>query len=202
MKPARWIRLGGLAGMLGPILFAVVVTGLSIIEYDFMRSLGWDPLHAPTFDWPSGLSLGPLGWLMTLTFLVSGAFMALFAFGLRMALNTQSGRLGSTLLMFAGLAMMGLAFTTDPTLRSTPATLHGRLHDLSFVLLGLTLIPAMIALGLAFRRDEHWKNLAVYSWVTVALALPAFMLKGGTFYVFLLAMLVWSEVAAIRLKSA
>jgi hypothetical protein len=33
----------------------------------------------------------------------------------------------------------------------------------------------------------------------VALALPTFMLKGAAFYIFLLAVLAWSEVAAIRL---
>lgn len=201
MKFARLMKLGSLVGMICPLLFVVVVTGLSIVEYDFLRSLGWDPLQAPTFDWPSGLSLGPLGWLMTAAFIVSGAMMALFAFGLRFALQTQSGRLGSTLLMLAGLAMMGLAFTTDPTIRSTPATWHGRLHDLSFVLFGLTLLPAMIVLGFAFQRDEHWRNLAVYTWITAALAIPAFVVKGGTFYIFLLAMLAWSEMLATRLKN-
>lgn len=201
MKFARLIKLGSLAGMIGPLLFVVVVTGLSIVEHDFLHSLGWDPLHAPTFDWPSGLSLGPLGWLMTAAFIVSGAMMALFAFGLRFALQTQSGRLGSTLLMLAGLVMMGLAFTTDPTIRSTPATWHGRLHDLSFVLLGLALLPAMIALGLAFQRDAHWKDLSVYTWIIAALAVPAFVLKGGTFYIFFLAMLAWSEMLATHLKN-
>ncbi len=95
--------------------------------------------------------------------------------------------------------MMGLAFTTDPTLRSTPATWHGRLHDLSFVLLGLSLMPGMIVLGFAFQKQIRWKTFSAYTWVTAALALPTFILKGIAFYIFLLAVLGWSEVIAFHL---
>jgi len=108
--------------------------------------------------------------------------------------------IGSALLVVAGLALAGLAFTTDPTLRSTPATWHGRLHDLSFVLLGLTLIPSMLVLGKAFRDDPRWRGFGVYTWITAALAIPTFALKGAAFYVFLLAVLVWSELVAARVE--
>jgi hypothetical protein len=60
----------------------------------------------------------------------------------------------------------------------------------------------MLMLGLVFRRNEQWKNLSVYTWAAVALAVPAFWLKGAAFYVFLLAILVWNEIIALRLKSA
>lgn len=177
------------------------MTALTCLQYDFMRSLGWDPLWAPTFDWPSGLSLGPYGPMMTATFLISGACMSIFALGVRASLGSRPGKLGGTLLMLAGLALMGLAFTTDPTIRVTPATIHGGLHDLSFVILGIMLMPAMFTLGLAFWRDVNWKNLAAYTWITAALAIPTFALKGPDFYIFLLAILIWSEVLAIRLKN-
>jgi hypothetical protein len=99
------------------------------------------------------------------------------------------------------IAMVGLTFTTDPTIRTTPHTWHGLLHDSFFVLLGFTMMPAMILLGLAFRKDAHWENLALYTWLTVALAIPTFWLKGAAFYVFLLIVLIWCEVIAFRLKS-
>jgi hypothetical protein len=126
--------------------------------------------------------------------------MTLFASGLRLSLPPSRLAFFSTFaLSLAGLALAGLAFTTDPTIRSTPATWHGRLHDLSFVLLGLTLMPAMILLGFAFRADARWSGLSSYTWLTVALTGPTFALKGAAFYIFLLAVLVWSEVVAIRL---
>lgn len=196
------IKLAARGGLIGPILFGSVVTILTVLKYDFLLSLGWHPLKAPTFDWPSGLALGGLGWIMTATFIVSGLMLAVFASGLRLRLPRTPLTLTAVLaLILAGLALAGLAFTTDPTVRSTPATWHGRLHDLSFVLLGLTLMPAMILLGLVFRLDERWRDLSLYTGITVALAFPAFWLKGAAFYIFILAVLLWSEVIAWRLRS-
>jgi len=65
----------------------------------------------------------------------------------------------------------------------------------------LTLMPSMLLLGFIFRRNKQWKNLSVYTWITVALAIPTFWLKGAAFYVFLSAVLIWNEVMAFRLKS-
>lgn len=187
--------------LLGPILFAVVLATLTFVEYDFLLSLGWHPINDPTFDWPSGLALGRYGWIMTATFIVSGLIMILFAIRLFLDLKrSRASQVGSTLMAFAGLFLAALAFTTDPTIRDYPSTWHGRLHDLSFVLLGLTLFPAMIVLGFAFRADERWKNLAIYTWATLALAGPAFFIKGAAFYVFLFAILLWNAIAAFRLN--
>ncbi|MGB7873915.1 MAG: GNAT family N-acetyltransferase [Anaerolineales bacterium] len=196
----RYQKLAALGGILGPILFASVVTGLTIVQYDFMRGLGWEPIHAPTFDWPSGLSLGPYGIWMTLTFILSGSLMAIFALALRTALDEGTApRLGTLGLLLAGCALMGLAFSTDPTLRSTPATWHGRLHDLSFVLLGLFMLLSMLGLGRAFQNDSRWRGFGTYTFVTAACALPSFALKGIAFYLFLGAILTWSVIVAIQL---
>jgi hypothetical protein len=198
-SPGNVIRLAGIAGFAGPLLFAAVTVLLTCAQYSFMRSLGWDPLRAPTFDWPSGLSLGPYGPLMTATFVLSGAATVLFAIGLHDAFPKK---IGPVLLGLAGLATMGLAFSTDPTHRTTPASWHGRMHDLSFAALGLTLIPAMIFLGRAFRGDPKWRDLATSTWAAALLSIPAFAFKGPVFYVFLLAVLAWFEVVAWRLKTA
>lgn len=195
------IKLAARAGMIGPVLFGFVLLVLTILKYDFLLSLGWHPLDDPTFDWPSGLALGDFGWIMTLTFVLSGFMMTLFASGLRQSLPRSRLTFFSTLaLTLAGLALAGLAFTTDPTIRSTPATWHGRLHDLSFVSLGLTFMPAMILLGFAFRQDGFWRSLSGYSWLTAVCAAPAFGWKGAAFYVFLFLALVWCEVVAFRLN--
>ncbi len=197
MHKTQLIRWAALAGIAGPVLFAVVVTGLTIIQAGFMRTLGWNPL-GPVIDWPSGLALGPYGWLMTLTFFVCGAMMAFFAYGLRLALHAK---LATALLMSAGFAMMGLIFTTDPTIARTSYTWHGFLHDGFFALLGLNLMPGMLLLGRVLQKNEAWKDLAFYTWGTLLFALPTFWLKGLAFYVFLLAILTWSVVIALRLKT-
>jgi uncharacterized protein DUF998 len=197
MSRSPLIKLAAQSGMIGPAVFAVLVTGLTFVEADFMRSIGWDPF-GNVLDWPSGLALGPYGWLMTINFFVCGAMMAFFAYGLKLALQEK---FATTLLMLAGLAMMGLIFTTDPTIRSYPKTWHGILHDSFFAVLGIMLMSGMLLLGRVFQRKEHWKGLSVYTWGTLALVVPTFWLKGPWFYLFLSAVLIWSEVVAFRLRS-
>ena len=196
MNRSRLIPLAALAGIVGPVLFAVVLTGLTIAQARFMRTLGWNPL-GPVIDWPSGLALGPYGWLMTITFFVCGGMMAFFAYGLKRAL---ADGIATMLLMIAGFAMMGLIFTTDPTLTTVTRTWHGLLHDGFFALLGFTLMPGMLLLGRVFQRHERWPDLAFYTWGSLALIIPTFWLKGVAFYVFLLAILTWSMVVALRLR--
>ena len=197
MSKSRLIKLAALSGVIGPLVFAFMVTGLTFAESDFMRSIGWDPF-GNVLDWPSGLALGPYGWLMTITFFVCGTMMAFFAYGLKLALQEK---IATILLMFAGFAMMGLIFTTDPTIRSTPKTWHGILHDSFFAVLGVMLMSGMLLLGRVFQRNEHWKSLSIYTWGTLALVVPTFWLKGLWFYLFLSAILIWSEVIAFRLRS-
>jgi hypothetical protein len=197
MVQSRLIRLAALAGIIGPGVFAIMVTGLTFAESDFMRSIGWNPF-GNVLDWPSGLAMGPYGWLMTITFFICGALMAFFAYGLKLALREK---FATTLLMLAGVAMMGLVFTTDPTIRSYPKTWHGFLHDGFFAVLGVMLMLGMLLLGRVFQKNEQWKNLSIYTWGTLALVVPTFWLKGPWFYLFLLAILIWSEVIALRLRS-
>jgi hypothetical membrane protein len=189
--------------LFGPILFAAALVTLTIVQYDFMRGLGWHPINTPTFDWPSGLALGPYGFVMTATFIISGLLIATLALRLKENLKpARSSQAGSALLALSGLALAFLAFTTDPTIRTTPATWHGRLHDLSFVMLGLTLFPSMIVLGFAFRQNESWKGFSPYTWSMVAFAIPTFILKGAAFYIFLIAILFWIESLAWKLYEA
>jgi hypothetical protein len=200
MNRQQRIKFAALAGIIGPLLLGGAIALLTILERDFMLSIGWT-LSAP-LDWPSGLALGPIGWIMTLTFLGSGILIIVFASGLRLSLPPLgSAGIAVWLLILAGGGMIGLISPTDKTIRTTPKTWHGILHDSSFAAIGLTLMPAMILLGYAFRRDLRWKNLAVYTWATVALAIPTFWMKGVAFYVFLAAILLWCEVIAFRLLS-
>lgn len=198
MSARQHIQLAALAGIVGALLLGCVITILTIIERDFMTSIGWK-LNAP-LDWPSGLALGPYGWIMTLTFLISGILVVVFASGLRLSLpRARSASIAAWLFFLAGIGLIGLVSPTDKTMRTTPATWQGHLHNGAFVMIGLTLMPAMILLGFVFLKDRRWKDLAVYTWVTVALAVPTFWTKGFAFYFFLLAILLWCGVIALRL---
>lgn len=200
MNDLHRIKIAARAGIIGPLLLGSVITLLTILERDFMLSIGWR-FNAP-LDWPSGLALGPIGWIMTLTFFLSGVMIILFASGLRLSLpRLRSAGYAIWLLILSGVGMIGLISPTDKTIRTTPKTWHGILHDSSFTLIGLTLMPAMILLGFIFLKDPRWKNLAIYTWLTVVLAVPAFWMKGVAFYFFLAAILSWCEIVAWRLRN-
>ena len=110
------------------------------------------------FPW----SIARYGYVMTAAFLVNGLLVVVFALGLGQTLpGTTASRAAATLLLLAGFAMLGLAFTTDASIRRTPATWHGIIHDLSFAGVGLTLFPSMLAFGwgispiFGLARAEH-----------------------------------------------
>jgi hypothetical protein len=189
--------------MIAPPLFGGMLLVLTLSQYQFMLSLGWNPLTAPTFDWPSGLALGPYGWLMTATFVIVGILVVRFALGLRQAFYAiPIGRAAAILAFMAGVAMAYLAFPADPTIRLTPATLSGRIHDLAFVVLGLAMFTAILLFGYAFRLSRQWRDLVPWTWLNAVLVLLAFILKGGFFYLFLVSALVWCEMVAFRLWRA
>lgn len=191
---SRLLRLVALTGIIGPFLFAAMLTLLTVLQYDFMRSLGWHPL-AP-IDWPSGLALGPYGVWMTATFAVGGLALMLFALGLRQLFLQSKAWL---LFLIAGSAMLMLCFPTDPTYRSTPMTIYGILHDAAYVLLGLSFIPGQILLARQFKQSPQWHLYARLTWWALAIIIPSFILKGVGFYILLLGLLGWYELVSLKI---
>ena len=190
------LKTASLAGMTGPVLFGATLLVLTLAEYDFMRSLGWHPLYAVTTDWPSGLSLGPYGGWMIAAFILAGLLLILFAVGLWQLFPKS---LGPALLLVSGIAVVALSSLTDPTFRSTPATLHGQIHDAAYLLLGLSLFPGLFAMARAFGRLPDWHIHAWLTWGVLVLVIPTFIIKGITFYIFLLAVLCWYQLTAARI---
>ncbi len=192
-------KTAALAGMIGPAFFGAMLVILTFVEYDFMRSLRWHPINAPTVDWPSGLALGPYGGWMIATFIVGGLLLMLFAISRWQRFPSSAG---PKFLFVAGIGLMMLSFLTDPTFRSDPAvTWHGVLHDASYMLLGLGLLPGLFLMARQFARHPAWRTQAGLTWLVLALTVPTFIIKGITFYIFLFAVLIWYELIALHMWS-
>ena len=72
----RWLAL---AGMIGPVLFALVVALLDIVQYKFLALNGFDPLtQSPVIV----NALGPYGWIQCVNFTIFGLLEIAFAIGL------------------------------------------------------------------------------------------------------------------------
>jgi len=200
MKRHITIRVGAFAGMVGPVLFGVVLMALTAVQYDFMIGIGWRPLEDPAGAWPSGLALGPYGWAQVLNFVVSGLLLMLLAVGLHCtAASGHGSRIGPILLFVAGGAMALMGFNTDPILREGPRTLHGLVHDLAFALFVLSLLSALFFLWRSLRRDAPWRGHARYTLATGVIATLLISLPGVAYYLFIAVVLVWIEVTAIQL---
>jgi hypothetical protein len=194
------ITVAALAGMIGPVLFGTVLLALSALEYDFMLGVGWRPAADPAGAWPSGLALGPYGSAQVANFVVSGFLLALFAIGLH--LEGSSGRgspAGPVFLLVAGTAMALMGFETDPIRRVEPRTTHGLIHDVAFMIFVITQLCAIFFLWRRFKRCPRWQGLSHYTLATGMLAMLLLLLPGVAYYLFIVTLLAWIEVTAIRL---
>jgi hypothetical protein len=194
---------GALAGMVGPAAFALVVVALTLVQYDFMVELGWHPVRSSDVPWPSGLALGPLGWLQVANFVLFGLTLIAFAVGLHrgVAHGGRGSRIGPALLILAGVAMVLAGFKTDPDLSGGPQTWHGVIHGLAYFLFMFSLLPALFFLWWRLRRDPRWRGYALYTLITGVLYVFLFFRpEPVAFYLFLALILVWIEVMAIQLR--
>jgi uncharacterized membrane protein YidH (DUF202 family) len=194
------IELAAMAGTIGPILFGSVLIALSALESDFMLGIGWHPVSNPAGAWPSGLALGPYGPAQIANFVVSGSLLAFFSFGLHLGTNDgPDPSLGPAALFVAGTAMMLMGFETDPIRRIGPRSLHGLIHDAAFVIFVLALLVALFSLWRRFEADPRWRGHARYTLATGILAMLLLLLPGVAYYLFIVLLLAWIEVTAIRL---
>ena len=193
------IRAAAISGLVGPVLFCAVLVALTVLQYDFMLGIEWRPLCDPAGAWPSGLALGPYGWAQDANFALSGTLLAVFALGLRQGTGERS-RAGTALLFVARMAMALTAFETDPIERTGPRTLHGWIHDAAFVVFVFAVVLALFAVWRTMSRDPLWRSHSRYTLVTAICATLLLFLPGVAYYLFLVVVLAWLEVTALRLR--
>src|SRR5919112_3856152 len=194
------IKLAAIAGTIGPGLFGSVLIALSVLEYDFLLGIGWNPVTNPAGAWPSGLALGSYGFAQVANFVVSGLLLAFFSLGLH--LGTKEGHgppLGPAFLFVAGTAMILMGFETDPIRRIGPRSLHGLIHDAAFVIFVLAFLAALFSLWRRLEADPRWRGHARYTLATGILAVLLLLMPGVAYYLLIVTLLAWIEVTAIRL---
>ncbi len=145
-------RLGTI-GIAGAAYFVVTVVVLHFIQTDL------DPIEILI----SKYGLGRFGWLMILAFLVVGVGTLALALGLRRSL--APGKRVATLAVL--MALTGLGFLNYGGLHHIVSGLleadheaEATIHDLSGLLLFLTIIIGAFILRGVFARDARWQGLA------------------------------------------
>ena len=191
-------RRAAICGIIGPAVFAGGLVALTLTQYGFMIGIGWQPLTDPAGAWPSGLALGPYGAFQDASFVISGVLLIVFAIGLHRGM-VRGSMSGPVLLGISGAAMTLLAFETDPMDRTGPRSLHGLIHDASFVVFTAALLLALIFLQRRMAREPNWRGHARYTLATTLVAAACLFVGGLAYYLFLAAVLAWLETTALRL---
>ncbi len=169
LKRRSAIAALAVAGIVGPIIFAMVALVQSLLQPD--HSLVAHPISA--------LAAGPSGWVQDVNFLVFGSFMIAYAIGLHLGVRpTRWGVVGLAFLVLSGVGLVwvGLFPATD----ATGAFDENRvLHIPGFI---ITFLGAAIGLILMSRRmagDPRWRSLATYALATGIAMLVLFLAGGG-----------------------
>jgi hypothetical protein len=200
----RSLRLAGTAGLAMYPVFAITVVLLTLLEWNFLHRTGWTVVDDNTVNYPSALARGDLGLIQSLNFLlVLGVFAVIFGQGLRTQfVHRWSGTVATIGLGAVGLSGLLSAFFTD--LPGEPASWHGNLHGLGFVLLMLGSAVTFVAGGLALRGAPGWKGCSLYSLLNVplAIAVTAVLSPFGqvAFYGLVTVLLAWFAVMGLRLR--
>jgi hypothetical protein len=193
---------GATAGVVAPVMFGAVILVLTVAQYDFLTGLGWRPVGDTSgVPWPSGLALGPFGWLHVANSVVFGALLVAFALGLHRGMAGGS-KVGPALLAVTGAAFVLSGFKTDPDISGGPQSWHGLIHGIAYLLIVFSLLPSFFFLWWRMRKDPPWRAHGLYTLVTGVIMVVLFLTPWSiSFYLFLALMLAWVEAMALRLRS-
>lgn len=190
-----------LAGIVAPVMFGAVIVVLTLAQYDHMLRLGWHPLRSSGVPWPSGLALGPFGWLHVANSVVFGTLLVIFALGLHRGVAGGS-KVGPALLAVTGAAFVLSGFKTDPDISGGPQSWHGMIHGIAYLLIVFSLLPSLFFLWWRMRKDPPWRGHGLYTLITGITLVILFLTPWSvSFYFFLALMLAWVGVMALRLLS-
>lgn len=156
--------------MIGAVLFVAVFSVAGLL----------DAGYSPTGMFVSELSLGPLGWVQILNFMLTGTLFLVFGRGLAAHFSTgTASRAGPLLVQGMGACLIASGpFTTDPASMFGQASMHGIVHGI-FGALFFTLAPvSCFVFFRRFRSDPHWRPFAGWTLAAgVALTLGIVLLK-------------------------
>jgi hypothetical protein len=170
-RPAEsvWRRVGGVAGVAGPIVFTAV-----FLVQGFVRSGEYDAVAEPV----SALEAGPDGWVQQANFVGFGLCMVLFAAGV--AVGLPHGRWRSVAAALFAVAATGLFLAALFPLREDEAgqTYDPGGHFVAGVTFFCSSALALLAASRATAGRPSWRGLSRYALVAGIVALAGFVMLG------------------------
>jgi hypothetical protein len=206
--PTTWLAR---IALIAPAGFAALVALTDALQYDWLVSVGEQPLGTSPV---SVNTWGPWGFLQVLAFFTLGIGVLALAVGLRRATRTPRTSVLSLLPLFvlgggflASTARCNCANGISTFKNANPVP--GLVHGIAFLVIMLSLLISLITLWRRLRRVPGWRFEARWTLATACLMVPLFLVgmqvEGADhhvsgFYLFLLAVpLQWLTVLARRL---
>jgi hypothetical protein len=204
VKGATLRRAGVLAGLLAGPFFLVSVALNTWASIGYLHGLGWQFVGGGQVPWPSSLARGPYGWAQVATFLITGLLIVILAVAVRDRLpRRRASSFAVVLLALLGVALILAAFRVDVPMLSggSPASWHGWVHGIAFLLIIATGVLAPLAMALAVRGDPAWRPIAVVSVAASAFFVVFLLLPWGnaTFLLAIVTLFAWIAAVAARL---
>jgi hypothetical protein len=199
-------RAGVLAGLLAGPFFLVSVGLNTWASLGYLHQLGWEFVGGEQVPWPSSLARGPYGWAQVATFLITGLLIVTLAIAVRDQLPRRlASGFAVVLLALLGVALILTAFRVDVPMLSggSPATWHGWVHGIAFLLIIAMGLLAPLTMALAVRGDPDWRPIAVVSVAASALFVVFLILPWGnaTFLLAIVTVFAWIASVAVRLAT-
>jgi Protein of unknown function (DUF998) len=199
-------RAGVFAGLLAGPFFLVSVGLNTWASIGYLHSLGWQFVGGGQVPWPSSLARGPYGWAQVATFAITGVLIVILAVAVRDQLpHRRASSFAVVLLGLLGVALILAGFRVDVPMLSggSPATWHGWVHGIAFLLIIATGVLAPLTMALAVRGDPSWRPVAVVSIAASALFIVFLILPWGnaTFLLAIVTLFAWIAALAARLAT-
>lgn len=199
-------RSTALAGVVGPLLFAVVVIVTGALRPDYG--------HLHQFISELGESGGDYAWLMNyFGFMLCAGLILIFVVSLPGRFGPTLPRLLGTLflVLFAlGMFFAGV-FSCDTGCSPSDPTTEQKMHDLVSLVAFPAFVLGVAIWGVVFLRTAGWRRFGLYSLASAGLAVIAMVLmvqseatRAGTgIYqrLFLAVLFCWLIVLSIRLEA-
>lgn len=199
-------RVGVLAGVVAGPFFLVSIGLNTWASVGYLHQLGWEFVGGEQVPWPSSLAPGRYGWLQDATFVITGLLILVLAAAVRDDLpRRRASAVAVGLLALLGVALILAGFRVDVPMLSggSPATWHGWVHGIAFLLIIATGVVAPLSMALAVRRDPGSRPIAVVSVAASALFVVFLFLPWGnaTFLLAMITLFGWIAALGARLAT-
>lgn len=151
-----------LAGIVGPLVYAVVLTVLGTLEP------GYDPIMQSMSELGAVNATNAI-IMNTLGFFLLGVMMVLFAIGLYACLpRSRLSAVGPVFIVASGMAL-ALTGVFQCDAGCIDVTMMGSLHSLFATLAAIIMIPAPALVATHASKNPNWSRYALFSWTVTLL---------------------------------